>query len=543
MGMGATLDHFRRAAADVGANGDNDTLPFDPDVSFINSRQEEIANIAFTYYERLEEVLTPDDLNGIIRSLRVFAERLLVPAGSYGFRIATKIHPFWNVYLNGLAVAIAEAHEPRRSARAHSYRFVSEGARLFSSTASWRTFREACIADALEVGEDAVVVQTDITSFYEHIYHHRIKSLIEDVFPETPYLALQVDRFLGKLAAGRSFGLPVGGQCSRVLAELLMSEVDRSLADARIVWRRYVDDFVLVARSQQAAYEALATLSHVLADYGLTLNRSKTTFLKGKHFIDYVTTQLGGDDGEASVLREIDLHFDPYSDNPVRDYQELQQSISTLDVRALLQTELQKAQPDTFLVAQIGRTLRFQSAQVALQICETLLSPQNLNAFRASWSTIMRGISTVRADEQFSEIYSGIDELLDAIPGHSSHLLASDASLLHYLRTLRFTRTEIRGQFVRSVFDSSESTVGRACIDCWRGWRDRATFFHVRNQWNSLDPEVQRMLWLAARNFGEDGESFQRQERRSATSAWRLGLEREGDAITFAGEYLSWCRE
>lgn len=542
--MVATLEHFRRAAADIGGNGDNDTLPFDPDVSFINTRKEQVAMIAHTFYERLAKAEYPEELNGIIRSLEVFAERLLVPAGSYGFRISTKIHPFWNVYLNGLAVAIAEAHEPLRYDRAHSYRFSREGVRLFDSAASWRSFREACTRDVEEVGESAVVVQTDITSFYEHVSHHRVKSLIEQLLPSAHHLALQVDRFLGKLSSGRSFGLPVGGQCSRVLAELLMSEIDRSLTDAGVMWRRYVDDFVLVAPSQQDAYKALASLSHSLADYGLTLNRSKTTFLKGKHFVDYVSTQLGGDDGDATKLREIDLHFDPYSDNPIRDYEELKETVSALDVQALLVLEAEKAQPDTFLVAQIGRTLRLHDENVALQLCETLLSQRNLNAFRASWSTIMRGISAVRGDDQFIDIHEGIDALLDQIPSHSPHLLASDASVLHYLRTLRFARTLERGRFVRTVFDSTDSvTVARACIECWRNWRDRASFFNVRNRWNALGSEVQRMVWLAAGSFGEDGDSFRKQERRVAISGWRLGLEEDGDEYNFAREYIAWSAE
>ena len=43
------LQHFRRATADIGANGDNDTLPFDVDVRFINERQEVLGDLADTY--------------------------------------------------------------------------------------------------------------------------------------------------------------------------------------------------------------------------------------------------------------------------------------------------------------------------------------------------------------------------------------------------------------------------------------------------------------------------------------------------------------
>lgn len=536
-----SLAHFQRAAADVGENGDNDTLPFDVDVRFVKDKQAELASLAWKFFQLLR-AFPEDQLRGAMRSLPVFFERLLVPAGPAGFRISTKIHPFWNVYLNGLGVAIAEAHEPQRHQRVHSYRFASQGDKLFDPSRSWRIFREACAEEVQNFDETAIVVQTDITSFYEHVYHHRIKSLVDDLLPDEPNLGLQVDLLLGKFSSGRSFGLPVGGQCARILAELLLSEVDKALTDEGLVWRRYVDDFVLMTESQQAAYKALAVLSHALPDYGLTLNRTKTTFLSSKHFTSYVSTQLGGGDEMGSKLREIDLHFDPYSDNPDADYAELKETVGTLEVQAMLELELNKSQPDTFLVAQIGRTLKFHSPEVALQLCKTLLSARNLHAFRASWSTIMRGVQVIRADESFMEIHDGLDELLDEIPAHSSHLLAADANCLHYLRTLRMRKTEKRGVYVKQLFRGSQSvTVRRSCIECWRQWRDRNSFFFVRNKWGSLEPEQQRMLWLAAGNFDEDGGAFRKQEKRNALASWGLGLEDGVGGPSFAEIYLKWA--
>ena len=540
-----TLDHFKRATADIGACGDNDTLPFDIDVRFINEKQEALAELAYAYFEYLDDLpkkeVKPKNVRDTINSLEVFSERLLVPTGAAGFRITTKIHPFWNIYLNGLGIAIAEAHEPMRSDRVHSYRFLSQGNRLFDWTSSWRAFREANIADCEAVGDSAVVVQTDISSFYEHIYHHRIENCIDDLFSDGSKVATQVDRFLSKLASGRSFGLPVGGQCSRILAELLLSSIDRRLTDEGITWRRYVDDFVLITRNQADAYRALAILSHTLADYGLTLNRTKTTVLTGKHFCDYVRTQIGGDIDDASKLREIDLHFDPYSDTCFDDYEELRETVESLEIRTLLDLELNKGQPDTFLVAQIGRTLKYHSPIVALQLCGTLLSPSNLHAFRASWSTIMRGISAVRNDETFTDIFDGIDKLLDAIPEHSPHLLLAEASCLHFLRTIRFRRTDARGQYVSRLHSNTLSqSVKRACIDCWRHWKDRPSFIRIRNNWSSINSEEQRMLWLAAKDFGDDGRNFRAQEKRSTVNSWRLGIEKEG-LPTFAELYKNWC--
>jgi hypothetical protein len=533
------LDHFRRAAVDIGAHGDNDTLPFDIDNRFIKQNAEVLAKIAFEYCRTLTQG-SADSARKAISSLNVFSERLLAPTGPAGFRITTKIHPFWNLYFNGLGIAIAEVLEPARSARAHSYRLAPQGDGLFIKEASWRAFREATMAECLAQPEGSVVVQTDISSFYEHVSHHRLENPINDLFLGDKTVSAQVDRFLSRFAAGRSFGLPVGGQCSRILAELLLSLVDQQLTDAKLIWRRYVDDFILFTPTQADGYRALAILAHALADYGLTLNRTKTILLTSKHYLDYVQTQLGIAGDETSKLLEIDLHFDAYSDTAHSDYDELRQVVQNLDIGALLNMELQKAQPDTFLVSQISRTLKLHEPKVAAQLCRTLLSQQNLHAFRASWSTIMRGVAQVRSENTFEAVFPALDELLDAIPNHSPHLLTAEASQLHYLRTIRSSRTEKRAQYVYGLYSSTPSqTVRRACIECWTTWRDRPSFTRERNKWNSLQPDEQRMLWLAAAHFDDEGHKFRAQVRPSLEQAWHLGIERPNQP-TFASVYSGW---
>lgn len=539
--MAARLEHFQRAAADIGAHGDNDTLPFDIDNRFISDRGQELAAIAFRFYDELSRDSEANNANKI-SELRVFSERLLVPAGPAGFRTTTKIQPFWGIYLNGLGIAIAEALEDQRSDSACSYRFLMTGEHeLFNRDSSWRAFREVSAAEARAAGDESIVVQSDISSFYEHVSHHHIQNFIDDLFAGNKRIGNQVNALLSKFSAGRSFGLPVGGQCSRILAELFLNQIDHQLSNAGLSWRRYVDDYVLIADSKSDAYRALSILSHTLADYGIALNKNKTIFLTTKHYADYVITQLGGNDDEAGKLREIDLKFDPYSDTATDDYEALRETVESLQVHKLLNRELEKALPDSFLVTQIGRTLRLHEPTEAIQLAATLLTPGNLHAFRASWSTIMRGIATLRASDDFREIFERLDRLLDGIPEHSMHLLRAEGSILHYLRCLRFVKTEERAIFVRKTYENTSSeTVRRACIDCWRRWADRPAFTFLRNRWDQLNPECQRLLWLAASSFGDQGDGFRRQVRTTLNNNWRLGIERQ-NTPDYATTYRSWC--
>ncbi|PCI85108.1 MAG: reverse transcriptase [Hyphomicrobiales bacterium] len=490
--------------------------------------------------------LSPHPSKNIRALTSIYSERLLTPAGTSGFRITTKIHPFWNLYLNGLAVGIAENLEPDRSERAHSYRFNDDEKLFFKKEASWRSYKEATIADVNLQIDGSVVVQTDISNFYEHIYHHRIENLLADIFGQDSTVAVQINGILNKLSSGRSFGLPVGGQCARVLAEVIATSIDRQITEDGLIWHRYVDDYTLIAESQAEAYKALSTLSHKLADYGLSLNKSKTIILNGLHYENYVKTQLDSSSDDASRLREIDLHFDPYSGTAETDYEELVEAVDHLDIEKLLGTELNKSQPDAFNVTQIGRTLKLHEPLKALKLCETLLEASNLNSFRASWSSIMRGIAAVRADETKKEIFADLDTLIDKILEHSEHLLLPETNCLYFLKIIRFKQTEARARFVNmKVFVKNSVTLNRACIDCWMEWENRGKFNEVRNNWETLHVEVKRMLWLASKKFGDEGRHFRQGSKMPFKESLKLGIENtEGaEEASFGGLFMEWVNK
>lgn len=533
--------HFEQAIIDIIKNGDNDILPFDIDRRFIEKHSQTLTELAFKYFEILEKEGSKE-IKKKLKSLLLFSERLLSPTGSTGFRIATKIHPFWNFYFNGLGVAIAEAHEPKRSHRAMSYRFLPNENGLFNRENSWRSYLQATMDDNTVQTGEVIIIKTDISSFYDRIYHHQVENCINDLIPNST-ISAQVSFFLQNFAAGRSYGLPVGGQCARILAELLISSVDRRLNDAAVNFYRYVDDFTIIASDQVQGYKDLSLLSHILANYGLSLNRIKTTILSVKHYIDYVSIQLDCNNDNANKLRQIELHFDPYSDEPQKDYDELRNTVSQLEVQKLLDCELQKSQPDNFLVTQIIRTLKFHTPEKILQLCQTLLDAKNLHSFRGSFSKIMRAISAILSDEQqkYNDIINYINDLLDQVIEHSSHLLVVEVNCLFYLKAIRFKQNNKRSQYLNTLYNSTScETIKRGCIECWCKWNYREAFDKLKDNWNTLHIESQRMLWLGAKSFGDAGNHFQRQKK-PLKNSWRLGIEKENDQVTFASLYMDWA--
>ena len=78
----------------------------------------------------------------------------------------------------------------------------------------------------------------------------------------------------------RSFGIPVGSDASRILAEAALLTVDKKLVEADIEFIRYVDDYRIFAATKPKALKAIEILTTLLADEGLQLNSRKTKIIK-----------------------------------------------------------------------------------------------------------------------------------------------------------------------------------------------------------------------------------------------------------------------
>ncbi len=89
-----------------------------------------------------------------------------------------------------------------------------------------------------------------------------------------------LDKALQACQSRETFGIPVGPDTSRVIAEILMSDVARvtglngPVNESRMI--RLVDDFLIGFHDEQSAFKALAKLRNFLWTYNLQLNEAKT---------------------------------------------------------------------------------------------------------------------------------------------------------------------------------------------------------------------------------------------------------------------------
>ncbi len=140
------------------------------------------------------------------------------------------------------------------------------------------------------------VLDADIKGFFDNIPHTVIMELVGEEIADGNILRL-LQRFLtaGVMEDGvfkpTTVGTPQGGVISPLLANIVLNQLDWSLAEAGYRFARYADDFVVVAQSRHEAQEALVVVKHVVeSKLGLQLSSEKThlsTYGSGYEFLGF----------------------------------------------------------------------------------------------------------------------------------------------------------------------------------------------------------------------------------------------------------------
>ena len=143
------------------------------------------------------------------------------------------------------------------------------------------TARSICRASA------RYVLQTDIDNFYPSIYTHVIpwalhtKTVAKQNQRNFGYVGNILDLNIRNGQDQQTLGIPIGPDCSLVVAEIILSTVDLALANAGLATGfRYLDDYEFGFATYSAAEQALADLEGELGLYELHLNPRKTFLLE-----------------------------------------------------------------------------------------------------------------------------------------------------------------------------------------------------------------------------------------------------------------------
>ncbi len=216
-----------RAISNVADFGDTDIFPFPVENFILFDKKEEVANYLVEKDKDFEQFIIdfPPSNYGT-----------LAPVGYTGFRWATQIDPLWNVYFLGLVLEVAEKIEeariPVEDQIVFSYRFNSDkkSSSLFRRDIGWKEFLQSSVSAAKD---HSFVISCDISEFYPRLNHHRLDNALRQL-GTGEHVRSKIMGFLSNFSETYSFGLPVGGPASRILAELTLNQIDRLLRSKNI---------------------------------------------------------------------------------------------------------------------------------------------------------------------------------------------------------------------------------------------------------------------------------------------------------------------
>ncbi|MGE3477669.1 MAG: RNA-directed DNA polymerase [Rhodospirillaceae bacterium] len=256
-------------------------------------------------------------------------------------------------------------------------------------------------------------LQADISRFFYTIYTHsipwavlgkeKVKSWHEarDARLEKHWSS-KLDKRLQACQSRETFGLPVGPDTSRLVAEILMNGVEKDEEFANAIKGRpicrLVDDYVVGFESESAAHHALTALRRALWNFNLQLNEQKSRVVssrqpsleKWRHDLDRMRVADANSKAQREdISRLVDVILHACNEagsslpavlgssrfhrlkNVEKNFDVILEALFRLArdfpaclLRAMremmqsIQTELQKPQPDTSKVVEATSTMR-----------------------------------------------------------------------------------------------------------------------------------------------------------------------------------------
>jgi hypothetical protein len=310
------------------SHGDTDIFPYPLEFQFFASRKAEIA-----------EQLSKQEI-GNYRPMSALES--LVPKSRYNFRVAHQLYPVDCILLTSSVYLIGDELEKVRlpsEKGPFSYRYLPNNEYdLFASNCRFGDWLQSQYVRLLLADEKiAYVVEVDISEFYQRIYHHRLENTLLVATTNKP-VARFLKQFTSDVRARQSFGIPVGGNASRMLAEVLLNDTDRALTAEGYEFTRYVDDFRIFLTSDQGPSAAIAFLSeHLMSDEGLFLASAKTRVHTLEEYLGKLNTSSGEDTSQADAAAQQRLMQEIYDSE---DSEQAVEALLSKDLIGDLKSEL-----------------------------------------------------------------------------------------------------------------------------------------------------------------------------------------------------------
>lgn len=499
----ATDAALQLAVKNVASFGDTDIFPFPTDNHIFHDKPAGVLSV-------LKEI--DKNFETSMARMPVLTAKELSAVGYSGFRQGTQIDPIWNAYLLSLVITVGPEIEARRVSQkiAYSYRFKpnSDTGSLFDKDVGWPQFQAAAKEGAKK---HPYILRCDISDFYPRIYHHRLENALRRASTK-PDAVNRIYEIVKAIAAGPSYGLPVGGPAARLLSELLLNSVDRLLIAEGISFIRFVDDYLIFASSRENAHSSLIRLNELLlTNEGLSLQKAKTRILTAAEFLataDFAEPADGEteDDKSARSFRRLRIHYDPYSPTAEDDYKNLTQELSKFDIVGMLGRELSKSRIDEGLSRRLVHAIRHLPTPAQNDAVKSMLDSLDLlYPIFPSVMQLCRALAQSLDTAVRNEMYSEIRKLIQ----NDSYITQVPANLAYALRALASDTSEEAELLFASQYKKNPSMMIKRDLIILMAHR-RADYWlsNCRNSFATLTGWERRALLIASYVLNDEGKHW-----------------------------------
>lgn len=498
-------ENFTKALNNIIKHGDTDIFPFPFERNLFEEKFSESLKILEGYHSNLDEALSKSPPLTLVKLSQV---------GYYGFRQATLIEPFWNAYFLSLVISLADLIEKTRikeiDRRIFSYRYEwNEESALFFKNSNWIDYKKQCIEYS---NSFSFILQTDISNFYPRINHHKLENELKRVDPVSD-IPKRILKLLSAFSGTISYGLPVGGPASRILAELSLNHTDFHLKSRGITFCRYADDYTIFCNDESEAYKILILLSEKLSNDQLGLQKDKTKIMSSEEFRDIhqfldpkpIDDQSAEDEQK---LLNISIRFDPYSPTANEDYEALKEAVKEIDIIGILSREVNKTRIDQTVTKQAINAIKALPKESQLQAIKILLDSNNLITLSPVFTTIMRSVRSIYLDLA-DEGKDLIDNSLLDLFKEKSYLTKIEMNLNYIIQILSLRYSSEKETLLIHLFENeSNHLLKRQIIITMTNWNCHYWLVDIKNQFTTLTTWERRAVIYSSYFLGDEGKHW-----------------------------------
>lgn len=223
---------------------------------------------------------------------------------AFDFRKAALIQPWDLIKYLSLVLLCAEEIEIKRQPIntniVFSYRYKPNDGYLFDQSYDHKSFQKNFSKRIMEKGYK-LYIKADIANYYDRLNLHRLENVLLSYCKDRRIVKL-LNQLLFFWSNRDSYGLPVGSNASRILAEAELIEIDNYLISKKIEFVRFVDDYRIFANDAKEAHYYLNLFIARLSLEGLSVNTGKTSIDIAKEYKEKLET--GTEIEPEPVLKE-----------------------------------------------------------------------------------------------------------------------------------------------------------------------------------------------------------------------------------------------